>query len=173
MVLVFPNLFQLTVLNFQPSPNFISDPEFNIHSALDASPYKLDYYRQLARAQSQDEFDYISNKITKEQKYRQGQPAWDILSILAMFAVITVSSYLVLTTLNYFATNWEEKTVRVYGFVSAIWVIGSSSSYFWVVAPSWTNLKHIFNNLGEISLMAFGPVICVIALKVIYEKYIR
>lgn len=96
-----------------------------------------------------------------------------ILPILAVFAVITVSTYLVLTTLNYFATNWEEKSVRVYGFVSAIWVIGSSSSYFWVIAPSWRNMKHMHSNLIEISLMAFGPVICVIALKVIYEKYIR
>ena len=64
MVLVFPNLFHLTVLNFQTSPNFTHDPAFNILSAMDASPYRYDFHQQLARAQSQDEFDYISNKMT-------------------------------------------------------------------------------------------------------------
>lgn len=51
-------------------PRFQSDPQFEVQPAMDASPYRFDYYEQLGRAQSQDEFDHISNTITQEQEDR-------------------------------------------------------------------------------------------------------
>ena len=51
-------------------PEFPADPAFLIQDAMDASPYRYDYHEQLARAQSQAEFDAISAKITQEQADR-------------------------------------------------------------------------------------------------------
>jgi len=53
------------------SPAFTDDPNFNIIEALKDNPYAINMPDRVGRAQSQEELDYITQQITRENKERE------------------------------------------------------------------------------------------------------
>jgi hypothetical protein len=59
------------VVDMLSRPVFDADPDFDVQAAVDESPFRLDYFEELARAQSQAEFDDISARLTREANERR------------------------------------------------------------------------------------------------------
>lgn len=56
---------------FAARPDFNVDESFDIREAIRGSDYRLDYFGELARARSQEEFDFITGRIEQETKDKE------------------------------------------------------------------------------------------------------